>query len=514
MTKIVLLADHTLLSEFRNIPLGSFLSCVPVEKVPEALFNFIAPMAPDVDGVAQFAPYGLRKIEAGLLLNFKREDVVIAHPKHINKFIGPDTEIVGVYGMDPLGLGPVSLMFSYGNTAYTKKRFLDLIGSLPRGPQYKYKTVVGGPGMWQLEYNPQYMDEYHIDHIVFGEADIQVGPLFREIMNGGQPRVIKLRGSPKADQIPTIVGASVSGIVEVMRGCGRGCQFCEVTLRSNRYLPFETVRKEIEINVKNGISNVWIHTDDLFMYKFESTGKDPMMMNPNVDAIKDMLTMIMSIPGVKTALPTHGSISPAVAEPELIADMTKILRGGPNHWIGIQQGLETGSPKLMKRYMPLKVRPLSPDDWQQIVVESLHNFNKNYWFPAYTLITGLPEETTDDVLETIHLIDMMEALPNNRCSLAPLAFVPIGVLRGNQAFNADEMLDEARFNFIYRCWRHNVLQVKDNMWQLLNGPLKPALYLISKIGSDVVLKGLEKYGRSRGFEVWKPDRNVKLPISV
>ena len=42
------------------------------------------------------------------------------------------------------------------------------------------------------------------------------------------------------------------GMVEVMRGCGRGCKFCDVTLRPLRYYPVEKVQKEIEINMNYG----------------------------------------------------------------------------------------------------------------------------------------------------------------------------------------------------------------------------------------------------------------------
>ena len=42
------------------------------------------------------------------------------------------------------------------------------------------------------------------------------------------------------------------GMVEVMRGCGRGCKFCDVTLRSLRYYSPEKVKKEIEVNIKKG----------------------------------------------------------------------------------------------------------------------------------------------------------------------------------------------------------------------------------------------------------------------
>ena len=60
-------------------------------------------------------PYGLRKVEASLLRDgYSREDVVVAHPDHVDKFIGPETQVVGTYEMDPLGMGPVTMTFTYG----------------------------------------------------------------------------------------------------------------------------------------------------------------------------------------------------------------------------------------------------------------------------------------------------------------------------------------------------------------------------------------------------------------
>ena len=52
------------------------------------------------------------------------------------------------------------------------------------------------------------------------------------------------------DEIPEIVEPTMHGMVEVMRGCGRGCKFCDVTLRSLRYYPVEKVKKEIEGQIK------------------------------------------------------------------------------------------------------------------------------------------------------------------------------------------------------------------------------------------------------------------------
>ena len=58
------------------------------------------------------------------------------------------------------------------------------------------------------------------------------------------------------DEIPEIVEPSMHGMIEVMRGCGRGCKFCDVTLRSLRYYSPEKVKKEIEVNIKKGGSKI------------------------------------------------------------------------------------------------------------------------------------------------------------------------------------------------------------------------------------------------------------------
>ena len=67
-------------------------------KLPQKYYLISSVYIPHTNGVADYAPYGLRKVEAGLLRDgFKREEVVVAHPDHIEKFIGPHTEVVGTY---------------------------------------------------------------------------------------------------------------------------------------------------------------------------------------------------------------------------------------------------------------------------------------------------------------------------------------------------------------------------------------------------------------------------------
>src|SRR5437016_2495627 len=66
MTRIVLTADSTQMSEYWGIPLLPFFSCAPAEKVPRFVFDFLAPSVRHFDGVAEKAPYGLRKLESSL----------------------------------------------------------------------------------------------------------------------------------------------------------------------------------------------------------------------------------------------------------------------------------------------------------------------------------------------------------------------------------------------------------------------------------------------------------------
>src|SRR5437899_11532156 len=128
MARIVLTADATQISEYWGIPLLPFFSCAPAEKVPRIVFDFLSPQGQHNNGVAQMAPYGLRKLEASILRTYKPEEVVVAHTDHVSKFVNEDTRIIGISTMHPLGLGPVSMMFNDGVqlTPYTNKKVREL----------------------------------------------------------------------------------------------------------------------------------------------------------------------------------------------------------------------------------------------------------------------------------------------------------------------------------------------------------------------------------------------------
>jgi len=149
---IVLTADRSMMSNYRENYVFGFITCGPVERIPEFVFDYL--LAPSVkvkpSGEAECAPYGLRKVEASLLQEYKENEVIVAHPDYVENFIGENTRVVGISAMDPLGMGPVTSSFGSDIlTPYNRKKFRELTNRL-KGSGHKFKVVLGGSGAWQF----------------------------------------------------------------------------------------------------------------------------------------------------------------------------------------------------------------------------------------------------------------------------------------------------------------------------------------------------------------------------
>ena len=509
MARIVLTADHTLMGDYWEIPLLSFAGCVPVNFIPSFIFNLIERPIPHEHGRAKQSPYGLRKVEAALLKGgYRREDVLVAHPWHLDYAIDDDTRIIGVHAMDPMGFGPVTMMFTHGGkyTPYTKKRFMELIDTINGLRNGKSKLVVGGPGAWQIAHLDGMAERLKIDHVIMGEVEHRICEIFSKIEEGDLPEVVRIRDAPRVDQIPEIVGPSLHGLVEAMRGCGRNCRFCDPNMRRARHIPLDKILREVRVNASNGVGNCWLHSEDIFLYGFE----DSRHLYPNRDAVLELFRRIRNEKGVTHTNPTHGTVAPVVADPILLKKASEILRASPTDWIGIQPGMETGSPKLIKRYMERKCLPFSPEEWQEIMIEGTRIFNENYWFPAYTLIVGLPGETEDDAWETVRLLNRLEKLddvlgPKSHFTTSPLAFIPMGALTGEEFFDVKEMMNEARFQIIYKSFRRVVKEfIRSPMIMPKMNPFLKLLFRVAgKLGMEYMLRAIERWGMKLGYD---PDK--------
>ena len=511
MTRVVLTADETLTSTYRHIPLLDFLGCAPLEKVPRPIYNLLDSQVPDDNGKLTFAPYGLRKVEAALLRDgFLRADVVVAHPKHVERFIDANTAVVGVNTMDPYGLGPVTMMFTEGGkfTSYTKFKFVSMMKRIRDYREkhgYKFKIEVGGPGAWQLIMRDTLTAELKVDHVVVGETEHIIANIFRDIENGTADKFIEVKTWPTLEQIPNIIAPSFKGMVEVMRGCGRGCTFCSPNLRTARYYPLEKILAEIDINFKAGQKSAWLHSEDIFNYMVE----DKKDFYPNEDAVIGVFEAVLK--KMNFANPTHGTAAGALAAPRILKRVAELNHAGMDKWVGIQVGLETASPELIRKIANNKMKPYSPDEWPWVILNGTYAFNKFFWFPAYTSIIGLPWESDEDEMDTARLIYTMEKkLPEKlgdkaHFTVTPLAFVPMAALKNREPFNISEQLTPGRVFHIYHAWRHLAWEVDHGLKRVTRG--NPAFLIfapLAKMGSHLLVNSIRKWAMQHNVDVDKP----------
>ncbi len=486
--KIVLTADRTLMSEYRGLSLATFWYKILGNQVtPKILFDFICNSSPHTNGVAKYAPYGLRKVEAGLLRDgFKREDVVVAHPDYVEKFIGPETEVVGTHEMDPLGMGPVTMTFTYGRRQMSYDEFYC------RDLHRRINAAKKKNGSHAFEN----MDPFR------KRKDFQVNiKEFKRDNKMHHGRFVNFWDRPDLDDIPEIVEPSMHGMIEVMRGCGRGCKFCDVTLRSLRYYSPEKVKKEIEVNIKKaGIDRAWVHSDDIFVYGLDPTTTKN--MEPNREALEELFTAIMST-GVKHTNPTHGTLAGAIADERLIPNLSKITNAGPDNMTGIQCGFETGSIRLIEKYADRKLSPYKPEEWHWVVKEAVKTLNENYWIPAFTLIMGLDnDETPEDGWETIRLISELEQeQPDSMFTATPLTFVPIGLLEKSEFYDIGAGNDPTQLGVMYKTWQHNFKYgIKKFMTKTgQRGSFRRTAFNgLARTLGGIPLGAMEKFARKRG----------------
>jgi len=447
--RIVLTADRTLMSEYNGGIFLGFSACVPTGLIPDRIyFSLFCPsVETNEDGSVKCAPCGTRKIEAALLnYGFKREDVIVAHPDHLEKVVGSNTKVIGITENDPLGIGPATSTFTqlFGGEAYMAVKFRELLNN-PVIKRYKPKIVVGGAGAWQLE-EREIRNKLGIDCVVIGEGEKVVGSLFEKAIIGEQLPEIVYGEVVDENEIPLIKQPTIDGVIEIARGCGRGCDFCIPTLQRYRCLSIDHILKEVEVNLRAGRRPL-LHAEDVLRYKAKG-------LEVNKEAVINLFKTVKSIPGVDSVGISHFALSSVASAPDLIEEISRILDiGKDGSWLSGQTGIETGSPRLIQDHMMGKCRPFKPNDWPHVVIDAFEVLSKNSWVPCATLIIGLPGETEKDIDLTIDLVEELSAF---KSLIVPLFLVSAGELKDkSESFSMEKMTPKHTELFL-KCWEHNL----------------------------------------------------------
>lgn len=447
--KIVITADRTLMSDYHGNEFLGFSACVPNKWLPDFIrYRTFTPTPRSFpDGSARFATVGVRKVEAALLQNGFNGEVVVTYPNHLDKVVGPETRIIGISVVDPLGKGPATSTFVslLGGEAYAAKGFQTLMRH-PSIRKYRPKVVVGGPGTWQL-LNEEILEKYKIDHLFLGEAETSIARVFKNIIEGNNvPRIIYGQLT-SLEKIPCTVNPTINGLVEIGRGCDRRCSFCFPTMRGRISRPIDQIMREINLNFSHGVDKVILHSEDVLRYGAKG-------IHVNSEQVTDLFRRVCAHPEFRTLQVSHINLASVMDEPGLLGELSEIVGVGKQQpWIGVQTGIETGSPRLMEKYMRGKVKPFKAKEWPEIVQNALGVLHDSGWLPVATMILGLPDENPDDIADTLALMD---DLYDYQSIVVPLFFVPINIshLNNEETFGLGEMTQN-HWELVSKCVNHD-----------------------------------------------------------
>jgi radical SAM superfamily enzyme YgiQ (UPF0313 family) len=456
MADVVLTADRTLMSNYHNNEFLGFGTCAPANFIPEWLYSYLFfPPLKTKSGHPRSAPYGLRKTEAQLLKEGFHVETV--SPKHLGKHL-KNAKVLGIHTMDPFGLGPASTTLAsiFKKEPFLARHFRSLLQSsaVQRAKQNGVKIIVGGPGAWQFRYREKAVKDLGIDCVVEGEAENIIGKVFKGAIEGEailSHYEVGIGETPSLEEIPDIVQPSVNGLVELGRGCCRGCQFCNVTLRPLRWYPIEKIDRELSVNIAAGTTGVCLHSEDVMLYGSNNT-------TPNEEKLVKLHELVTKkTDGLSWS---HCSLAAVASKPKLLSRLSELILQNQKWW-GAEVGIETGSSEIAKKIMPAKAHPFSADKWHDVVVEGMGIMHDNMLAPACTLIVGLPDEKEIDIIKTMELVDDLKDM---RSLIVPLFFVPLGKLKSEDWFT-NTQLSEVHKQLLIKCAEHDFRWV-DNLLDL------------------------------------------------
>jgi radical SAM superfamily enzyme YgiQ (UPF0313 family) len=422
------------------------------------------------DGRAGTAPAGLRVVEEVLAREFGHENVAVCYPDDLDRFLGPDTKVVGVSTHNPLGTtfaaGVYASIFGSSrepvNSIYARRMF-DIINKNPH--RSAFQVVLGGSGAWQIG-ETDTRAEFGIDCVVDGRAEAkETIALFHKAMAGERlPAEITAHHPMNVDAMVVPDTRTSFGVVEMTTGCGRRCSFCLPDTNPRISFPKEEIMKAVEANVRAGNKQISLATEDMFVWRTDEAGL-PFFV-PNRAELLDLYRSIADHPGVEQVTLSHSTMAPALVDPDLIRELSEILLDkSPIRLKGVSThpeqralapliGIETGSVRIARKIMAGKSLPFDVKDWPNVVLEGLEVLNRNNWFPVCTLIVGSPGETDEDSKATLDML--YEAERRGLYAMwVPSIFTPLKDTRMENAVGVQEtmQLSKLQWQVIMKAWR-------------------------------------------------------------